>query len=112
MAGDDDDDDHAPKYSLSGFFTSDKDAQIEKAKAESLLKRIVKITADTHGKYMQNGVAVNVEQFSLWQKRSVLHNYGCSVAVSLYLTFQLRCAGMFIVMLVLDTDLVPSLRRI
>ena len=112
-----DDDDHAGSLSWTGAFSSDRGKRVEKAKASSLLKRIVRITymvnaVSGSSKYNRNGKPVEVEKFSLWKSRGMLHNYGCSVAVSLYLTFQLQCAAMFLIMLVLSIpQLVSNSRR-
>ena len=100
-------DDSAPALSITGAFTVEKGRQVQEAKTASLLKRIVKITPVTgDSKYKHNGQPVQVEPFSLWSSRTQLHNYGCSVAVSLYLAFNFECCLMFLLMLVIS---VPSL---
>ena len=110
----DDEDDEAPSLlSLSKAFqpfTVDRQKQIEAAKVSSTLKRIIKTTVITEGvtKYMRKGQYVKVENFSLWESRKQLHNYGCSVAVTLYLNFQLECAGMFLLMLLLAIPALAS----
>ena len=116
----DDDDDDAPTHSLQLALkptSTDRKKQLDVAKAASTLKRIVKITIAANAtagdaKYMRKGVAVDVQFFSLWESRRQLHNYGCSVAVSLYLGFQLECAALFVLMLLLATpELVSNSSR-
>ena len=83
-----------------------------KAKSASLLKRIVNIKRSIDGQYVRNGVRVNVKPFSLFEGRSRLHNYGCSVALNLFLQFQFECGMVFLLMAMISIPaLVNNSRR-
>ena len=83
-------DDHAGAFSLQGAFSAEKERQLEQAQASSLMKRVVKLRYVEGGQYEHKGRAVEVDTFSVWESRKQLHNYGCSVAVSLHLSFTLE----------------------
>ena len=70
-----------------------------------MLKRVVKIAVAVTGsesKYKRHGQTIEVETFPLFGNRSELHNFGCSVAVNLYLQFQLECGLLLLVLALLS----------
>jgi hypothetical protein len=96
---------------LGGAFSASKTAALAEAKRSSQLKQIVKKRlpisekekkAAAAGQYRTpDGKPLLVERFKVTDKMKLLRDYGCPVAVNLYLRFQLECAGLFLVMFVL-----------
>ena len=94
-----DKDDRARSVDFVGAFSTQKGKQLDVAKRSSKLKRIVKITiANGDSEYKRKGQAVHVKTFPLLEDQRQLSNYGCPVAVSLFLRFQTECAILFVLM--------------
>ncbi|KOO31436.1 hypothetical protein Ctob_006002 [Chrysochromulina tobinii] len=97
-----DKDDRARSVDFVGAFSTQKGKQLDVAKRSSVLKRIVKITiANGDSEYKRKGQAVHVKTFPLLEDQRQLSNYGCPVAVSLFLRFQTECAILFVLMAIL-----------
>lgn len=69
------------------------------AKANSFVHRCVKMKIDPQGNFRsEDNEVFHVEPFSLRKAASQLHNYGCSVAVQLFLSFNIDACVLFLLM--------------
>lgn len=106
-----------PALDFEGAFTGKKwKGEIAEARKASLLKRIVRKAIAKEGQdtpyKSEKGQPLVVRPFPFFEKTSHLRNYGCPIAVNLYMRFQKECGGLFVIMfLIALPDLANNVQR-
>ena len=101
---------------LSAFSAEKWKGEIAGAQRSALLKRIVKkhIIEDASSTQYRtySGKPLSVETFPFFARTEKLREFGCPVAVNLYLTFQIECGILFLLMFLLSLpDLIGNMIR-